>query len=720
MNYRRAVGPYTRSYVAVAIAAAVVLILGAAVSWWLPAGLAVLAIIVILKRRGRALAVALAVAVGLFVLGTAVSWWLVLGLAMFGVIATSPKLAEASLKLVCAAVVAMLAVVAFNVALGIAFEAAPDSWEKPTHRLPIAVGLGLALVVFAWIAYYYLRGTWLHPDADAAPADRNTRVAAPLWTRGPAAVGALALACAVILGLPPLVAWIQARHQPAPTALPAALDSRLDVIMVSDRVRTDLPGGTAAAPADVNVQYAVGQAIGEHVLWVHTAIADAEQARAALGIPGSEDVTAPVLRDRAGAAIVLLVPPASDCTGELTRWREIAAKAQSDLHATVPVVALLSAGGAGAEACWKQSKIVAGVEEVGTRLVTDAAVSAATAAASTRPYADVAFAYRPVLLFDTGERVPRPLSIEWMFQNRWIQQCADLDSSGKCDTTPVEQPEKLRSPGMHLVIAHDQPDFRKLARAERDAWKLGEQGPGSEQPLGFGSRIYVNPLLVADALYLDYWWYLRDNPAGSGKRAFCGAGLVILGVTCFDHESDWEGVTVVLKRSGHGWTPQAVQYAQHESVVRYGWPQLRNYWKDRLAKQLSDVPGHTTRPIVFVASGTHASYPHPCDHGCRQVPANLEEGDHDGELLWVGDDDAICAAVTCLAPLPTATGGRGPASWNAFAGPWGRRHCFLKYYCDSGTPPPAPGQQDRYKDPAHFDGTADVTARNGGYVAAPR
>ncbi len=29
---------------------------------------------------------------------------------------------------------------------------------------------------------------------------------------------------------------------------------------------------------------------------------------------------------------------------------------------------------------------------------------------------------------------------------------------------------------------------------------------------------------------------------------------------------------------------------------------------------------------------------------------------------------------------------------------------------------PAPGQQDRYKNPAHYDGVADVGADDGGYV----
>lgn len=75
----------------------------------------------------------------------------------------------------------------------------------------------------------------------------------------------------------------------------------------------------------------------------------------------------------------------------------------------------------------------------------------------------------------------------------------------------------------------------------------------------------------------------------------------------------------------------------------------------------------------------------------------------------------VCLRVACLLPLPNAAGGRGPASWNAFAGPWGRRRCWQTYYCDSATPPPAPGQQERYRDPARYDGNADVLDPDGGY-----
>jgi hypothetical protein len=235
--------------------------------------------------------------------------------------------------------------------------------------------------------------------------------------------------------------------------------------------------------------------------------------------------------------------------------------------------------------------------------------------------------------------------------------------------------------------------------------------------------MYVNAVPVRQGkkqlLYLDYWWYLADNPTGAVKGALCGAGMVIVGVTCLDHVSDWEGMTVVVERSAGRARPIAVHYAQHESVVRYDWTALRAQW-DRdttLADLFARLPDHAERPVVWIASGTHAGYARRCPKSCRQVAADLEERPHDGRLPWVGNDTAVCLRVGCLLNLPTAAGGRGPASWNAFAGPWGSRNCWMRYFCDSATPPPAPGGQDRYRDPGRYDGTGDVTDRNGGFEA---
>jgi hypothetical protein len=232
------------------------------------------------------------------------------------------------------------------------------------------------------------------------------------------------------------------------------------------------------------------------------------------------------------------------------------------------------------------------------------------------------------------------------------------------------------------------------------------------------SAMYVHPVSREvngrSLLYLDYWWYLPDNPARAGSGAFCGAGLVIPGISCFNHQSDWEGVTVVVDRTERGGRrvhpePRWVHYAEHAGVVSYVWGELRAHWRAApFERYVAGIGDAAERPLVFVSSGTHASYPTPCPgplrrEPCRQIANKAEEGDADGELPWLGNVASRCGpGLSCLGLLPTLAGGTAAALWNAFEGPWGRRHCVLKYYCDSSDPPKAPGKQGRYGLPARY------------------
>jgi hypothetical protein len=84
-------------------------------------------------------------------------------------------------------------------------------------------------------------------------------------------------------------------------------------------------------------------------------------------------------------------------------------------------------------------------------------------------------------------------------------------------------------------------------------------------------------------IYVDYWWYFTRNPSPIGAAVGCAPGARWVGVTCHDHPSDWEGVTVVLgpcpdgsrdcvRSGGERYAPLAVRYAQHEHLVSYSWP----------------------------------------------------------------------------------------------------------------------------------------------------
>ena len=165
----------------------------------------------------------------------------------------------------------------------------------------------------------------------------------------------------------------------------------------------------------------------------------------------------------------------------------------------------------------------------------------------------------------------------------------------------------------------------------------------------------------------------------------CGAGLVIPEITCFDHQSDWEGVTVVVDATKH--EPVEIHYAAHDHVVSVPW---------------SLVSREGGKPLVYVARGTHAAYPKPCSK--RFCSASLfEDNPHDGYYTW---PETACTAQ-CVTEFPRPDDGGPAASWNAFSGEWGSAVCVAKVYCKRAHAPKAPAQQHggrgRYARPWCYD-----------------
>lgn len=293
--------------------------------------------------------------------------------------------------------------------------------------------------------------------------------------------------------------------------------------------------------------------------------------------------------------------------------------------------------------------------------------------------AELARTLRPVLMFD-GRETRFPLDIGAAVEARQIDACRAALGPEACK--PVEREAEFDLDADYLVVA----DVK------------GPRGGGR------GSAYYYRVVRAPSRIYVDYWWYFTRNPTPVGEGVFCAPGLALPGLTCHDHPSDWEGVTVVLgpcdqfgppclSAGGARWAPAAARYAQHEFVVSYAWrPTLATLWGD--AAEASGV-----RPLVYVANNSHASYPSPCPRTCKQFRrlfgTPVSEGAHDGRLPWTQNDD--CAS--CLKRLPV-TSNDGPALWNAFAGRWGTQKCILAgAYCDSARAPGAPSQQRRYEDP---------------------
>jgi hypothetical protein len=682
--------------------------------------------------------VLVAAGLGAFVLSHSLENYLILvAIAGFAVVATWRRLGERVLAALCAAIIATLALVSLAVVIRLGLDLASID-----GGLPIWLGLGLALLVFTGVAAWYLHGSWLGAPARTPARLRGLTIPSPHWSWKASFICAGSLALALIVGGPLLAAWLQPGPKPVPKS--KAVVSQIDVMIVSER-----PSATAApAPSarlapyarsdGLKVRYSVGFADGRGVRWTLTGADKQTDALAALRDPDARGVPAPAPLKDADSVLLLLVdgtPPVVDDPGalpertrspdeierEIARWRAIADGAAPP---GTPAYALLDSRPGPRLREWHALFIRRGdrgdavsAQERASQTVTDTGVRLAIGAPTALQDFSLALKHRPILLFDSREPAPRPLSVKQLFDDGKVKLCHAGNSGTQC---AVADPAQLANDDTHLELSlPPTAALQRLARREYEQQQAAAntQGPDDpppaaaarSTPLGAGSAIYVHPVPVdtgdKSLLYLDYWWYLPYNPARSGSGAFCGPGFVIPGITCFDHVSDWEGVTVVVDRTRPDREPvlTEVHYAQHNKVVPYTWAELQAAWaKDPVAARAVAANG-AQRPVVFVAAGTHASYRTSCVRDCRQALAKAEENRHDGGLPWAGNSTPTCGSALCLQPLPTVRGGLEPALWNAFAGPWGARHCFLTYYCDSGTSPAAPASQRRYQRPWNVD-----------------
>jgi hypothetical protein len=651
-----------------------------------------------------------------------------------------------ALRLLAAAPVALLALVGFDVALNALLKLAHHNHGLRDLRVPVWVGLVLAVVVVTAAAGWYLHR---------------------LRFCNGAAIGAGAvLAFLGILATPVVVGSLHAGS--APVSRPRPVASTLSMLIVTDGRSHPRPALLQPIPAlgEFTVRYSVAVADGDGVRWT---LVDSESEREAVlaTAEGHRRATAasrPVAAGRADSVLVLLVdgtdpvvaspakllnrPPRA---GELRRWARVSAAATVGAPETPTFALLQSTDPARLQrwARWRAGTAVS-VQALESQRVTDAAFRLAVAAPESQADFLLAERYRPILLFDREEEAPWPLSIRAMFAQGSVRLCRDVGLKTDCPSEPILNPDELENGSTSVRLDLPESEYlqalarQQLRRARAEAaGELSRRAeasvpegtppvatvetpqPGTRgaapAPLGAASTIYVNPVAREHRrlLYLDYWWYLPENPVELGGGALCGAGLVIAGITCDNHQSDWEGMTVELAMGGDEPRPLAVQYAQHDSIVRYRWPLLQRLWARSpiVRKRIAGIDDADARPLAFSARGTHATYPLPCAD-CAQVKNwELGEEPHRGNLPWAGDYSSACGHSSCLQLLPTRAQGSEPASWNAYENPWGELDCFLVYYCDSGTPPRSPGQQGRYRHPAHHDGYVD---REGVYHSTRR
>lgn len=308
--------------------------------------------------------------------------------------------------------------------------------------------------------------------------------------------------------------------------------------------------------------------------------------------------------------------------------------------------------------------------------------------------ASLAARFRPWLLFDSKERW-RPLSIPSLFEER--------DASG----APAQEFCTRTVPKPSCKGIGDMADFTRMVSENSTVGvpgyidlagtSLGEyharDRSASCRSRGLldcgdidGSAIYYRVTSSNGRFYIDYWWFLRYNHFG-GAAVTCLHPTVL----CDEHEGDWEGVTMVTKPEDSS-ALDYVAYAAHKGVFRYS------------AEELEMSGEH--RPKVFVARGSHASYPSRCSSPCFQPAAlavdhllDVPEGSTDGGAGWErnGASCKLGTPQSCLLPLPAPE--VNPRSWTSWPGLWGEtcgERCGQPGHPQS---PDSPGQQTRFQFP---------------------
>lgn len=620
-----------------------------------------------------------------------------------------------------------------------------------TSVVRAAVALGLA--TFAAIAALVVGNLLLRRVLDVRPPGGlwgSVVLAITLATVGfwivfrrgnRAVVLSLLAAVALVVGFPLTWAATRPGERPVPDR---ELVPGFDIVFVVAGSRAgddahDLPP-SLVEPGWIN-RYSVGIPLGQGLKWL---LVDSESRDATLAAAvggGAPRIGEPSRRPGAELIVVIVpdpVPPVflepsrrrgvPGSSGEIVRWR---AFLETRALAGASTFALLDSRDQGRVRAWKRALEPTGgtassIQALGEQSLVEAALTLSSRSPASRSDIALALRYRPRLLFDSGERLSVPVDVDSLFSSGQVRLCRD---SGGC--AMINDAGELINGGRHLRVGIGRKD------TVTDPSGSAQDGPpnlppnvpppgfppGASTPVDVGvaptslplppvsmpptpppgqdGKLYIH--VVRDdargVVALDYWWYLPFNPTPVLSSTFCGPGFSIPALTCFDHESDWEGVTVILATEPEtgNLAPVVVHYAQHEHVTRYLWSLLTAQWARR-----GWHPG--TRPLVFLARGSHASYPMPCARNCSQVGSLVRrEGHHDGGRPWAANRDTRCSGA-CVIPIPTANGGTTSASWNSFNGPWGERRCILHdSYCDTGSAPTAPSFQGRYECPWQFD-----------------
>ncbi len=250
----------------------------------------------------------------------------------------------------------------------------------------------------------------------------------------------------------------------------------------------------------------------------------------------------------------------------------------------------------------------------------------------------IAKAYAPVLLRDRNEKF-KPVAINAMLEQSALVQ--DGRDSPLHSTGDVLEVDLLRYNGrdMHLDLFHG-----RNGTNEKEWAKVQARYPATVY-----ARVFLQD---GQHLIVQYWFfYVYNNGPGGGVGE--------------DHEGDWEGIQLVFPSgashpllTGETMTtllrPTWLGYASHNHGDMYLSGEVR--WRT--------YSGLASRPVVYVAEGSHASYAYRvasrvglrnCERDC-----DIARGDHPTGLV---EGETYHLEMI-----------NGDEWWLAWTGTWGKDH----------------------------------------------
>ncbi len=120
--------------------------------------------------------------------------------------------------------------------------------------------------------------------------------------------------------------------------------------------------------------------------------------------------------------------------------------------------------------------------------------------------------------------------------------------------------------------------------------------PGIEEARKDEWRIYSDVKKIEQRFRVEYWWFTPYNKPPNSLGGI--------------HEGDWEHIEIDLSPDLF---PEKVNYAAHENTTTYSW--------------CLSTEGSFDRPRVYVAEGTHASFPQKSILRKNQFPQDIRNTD---------------------------------------------------------------------------------------------